>query len=77
MCRVFRRATGQTILGFRRELRLRHALARLLDGDEPVADIAATTGFASQSHLTNLMTARFGVTPARVRTRDGQRVLAG
>jgi AraC-like DNA-binding protein len=76
-CRVFQRATGQTIHGFRRELRLRHALARLLDGDEPLAQIAAATGFASQSHLTNLFRARFGITPARVRTRDGQRVLAG
>ena len=76
-CRVFQRATGQTIHGFRRELRLRHALARLLDGDEPLAEIAAATGFASQSHLTNLFRARFGVTPARVRTRDGQRLLAG
>jgi AraC-like DNA-binding protein len=76
-CRVFQRATGQTIHGFRRELRLRHALARLLDGDEPLADIASATGFASQSHLTNLFRARFGITPARVRTRDGQRALAG
>jgi AraC-like DNA-binding protein len=76
-CRVFQRATGHTIHGFRRELRLRHALARLLDGDEPLAQIAAATGFASQSHLTNLFRARFGITPARVRTRDGQRLLAG
>jgi AraC-like DNA-binding protein len=76
-CRVFQRATGQTIHGFRRELRLRHALARLLDGDEPLAEIAASTGFASQSHLTNLFRARFGITPGRVRTRDGQRLLAG
>ncbi|MGE3768708.1 MAG: helix-turn-helix transcriptional regulator, partial [Kofleriaceae bacterium] len=76
-CRVFQRATGQTIHGFRRELRLHHALARLLDGDEPLAQIAAATGFASQSHLTNLFRARFGITPARVRTREGQRALAG
>lgn len=75
-CRVFHRATGHTIHGFRRELRLRHALARLLDGDEPLAEIAAATGFASQSHLTNLFRARFGITPGRVRTRDGQRLLA-
>lgn len=76
-CRVFQRATGHTIHGFRRELRLRHALARLLDGDESLADIAAATGFASQSHLTNLFRARFGITPGRARTRDGQRLLAG
>lgn len=74
-CRVFRATTGTTIHGFRRELRLRHALARLLDGDEPLTTIALATGFASQSHLTNRFRARFGVTPARARTRDGRRAL--
>ena len=75
-CRVFRATTGMTIHGFRRELRLRHALARILDGDEPLTEIALVTGFASQSHLTNRFRARFGITPARARTRDGRRALA-
>jgi AraC-like DNA-binding protein len=74
-CRVFRAATGTTIHGFRRELRLRHALARILDSADSLTDIAVATGFASQSHLTNLFRARFGITPARARTRDGQRAL--
>jgi AraC-like DNA-binding protein len=74
-CRVFRATTGTTIHGFRRELRLRHALALILDSAAPLTDIALATGFASQSHLTNLFRARFGVTPARARTRDGQRAL--
>jgi len=74
-CRVFRATTGMTIHGFRRELRLRHALARILDGDDALAAVALATGFASQSHLTNLFRARFGVTPAKARTRDGQRAL--
>jgi AraC family transcriptional regulator len=74
-CRVFRATTGATIHGFRRELRLRHALARILDGGESLTHIAVATGFASQSHLTNLFRARFGITPARARTRDGQDAL--
>jgi AraC-like DNA-binding protein len=69
-CRVFRAETGRTIHGFRRELRLRHALARVLDGGEPLAQISEACGFASQSHLTNLFRARFGVTPAKARTRE-------
>jgi AraC-like DNA-binding protein len=77
-CRVFRATTGQTIQGYRRELRLRHALARILDprGSDTLIDVAAQTGFASQSHLTNLFHARFGVTPAKARTRDGLRRIA-
>lgn len=74
-CHAFRAVTGTTIHGFRRELRLRHALARILDTREPLGDIAAATGFASQSHLTNQFRARFGVTPARARTVDGVRAL--
>jgi AraC-like DNA-binding protein len=74
-CRVFRATTGTTIHGFRRELRLNHALARIVDGGEPLSEVAAATGFASQSHLTNLFRARFGVTPARARTRDGLRAI--
>lgn len=66
-CRVFRRATGAGIHAYRRELRLRHALAMLVDGVAPIADVAAETGFASQSHLTNRFRERFGVTPARAR----------
>jgi AraC family transcriptional regulator len=75
-CRVFRATTGQTIAGFRRELRLRHALARLLDGDASLAQISSACGFASQSHLTNLFRARYGITPARVRTPAGLAALA-
>jgi AraC-like DNA-binding protein len=75
-CRVFRATTGTTIHGFRRELRLRHALARILDGDEPLADIALAIGFASHSHLTNQFHARFGLPPARARSRAGRRALA-
>jgi AraC-like DNA-binding protein len=75
-CRVFRAVTGTTIHGFRRELRLRHALARILDGDEPLADIALAIGFASHSHLTNQFRARFGISPARARSRAGLRTLA-
>jgi len=66
-CRVFRRATGTTLHGYRRELRLRHALAMLIDGDEPLTEVAAAAGFASQSHLTNLFRARFRKTPGTVR----------
>jgi AraC family transcriptional regulator len=74
-CRVFRATTGRTIHGFRRELRLRNALARILDGDASLSEIAIATGFASQSHLTNLFRARFGITPARARTADGRQRL--
>ena len=75
-CRTFRATTGSTIHGYRRELRLRHALSALLDSDEPLAEIADRVGFASQSHLTNLFRARYGITPAKARTPAGRLQLA-
>lgn len=66
-CRVFRRATGVGLHERRRELRLRHALALLVDSARPIAEIAAATGFASQSHLTNRFRERFGITPRAAR----------
>lgn len=66
-CRLFRRATGTTIHRHHVELRLRHALALLLDTRRPIAEIAAHTGFANQAHLGNRFRARFGVTPAQAR----------
>ena len=67
-CRVFRRVAGTSIHRYRLELRLRHALAAILDGDR-LADVALATGFASQAHLTTCFGRRFGVTPARARSR--------
>jgi AraC family transcriptional regulator len=72
-CRVFKRATGVSIHGYQQEVRLRHALALLLDSDHAIARIAVDLGFANQAHLTNLFRRRFRVTPGRVR-RSGPQV---
>ena len=66
-CRVWKRVTGGGFHAYRNEVRLRHALALLLDSRAPLASIAAEAGFASQSHLTNRFRARFGTTPAKMR----------
>lgn len=70
-CAAFRAATGTTLHGHLMEVRLHPALAGLLDTAEPVAQIAAGTGFASQAHLTTRFRRRFGVTPAACR-REGR-----
>lgn len=66
-CRVFRRVTGHAMHELRAEVRLRHALALVLDSSLDLAELAVATGFSSQSHLTNRFRARFGTTPARAR----------
>lgn len=65
--RMFRAATGNTPHRYLREMRLAFARDRLAAGAEPIAEIALSAGFSSQSHLTTLFHARFGRTPAEFR----------
>lgn len=76
-CRVFRRARGTTIHAHQRRMRLRHALALVLETRMPLAEVAVTAGFANQGHFGNLFRAEFGVAPGRVRKPGGLRALTG
>ena len=66
-CRVFKRAKGVGIHRYHQEVRLRHALACLLETNRPIAQIAVDCGFANQGHPTNLFRRRSRATPARMR----------
>jgi AraC family transcriptional regulator len=73
--RLFRGATGLTIHQYQVELRLRHALALLMQTDQPLAQIALATGFANQGHFGNHFRRRYGVPPGRARRPDGLKLL--
>jgi AraC-like DNA-binding protein len=66
LCRVFRRATGRTIHGYREQLRLRTALAALADGAD-LTTLALDLGYSSHSHFTASFRKAFGTPPSRVR----------
>jgi len=67
LARVFRGATGFSLHGFRRQLRVRASLARLADSSASLTDIALELGFASHSHFTDAFRRSFGVPPSAVR----------
>ena len=67
LSRVFRTVTGTTIARHRMRLRARAALERLAGGDTDLAGVAYATGFADQSHLTRVLKAETGTTPAALR----------
>jgi AraC-like DNA-binding protein len=73
--RLFRGATGFTIHQYQVELRLRHALALLMQTDQPLAQIAVATGFANQGHFGNHFRRRYGVPPGRARSAEGLKLL--
>lgn len=70
--RVFKATFGTTPRKFVQERRLDAAAEALRRGGRrSIADIAIEHGFASQSHMTELMRVRFGVTPSALRRSAG------
>lgn len=65
--RSFRRTTGESPYQFVLRLRLSQACELLVHPEVPIAEIAYSCGFSSQSHLTDLFRARIGVSPAQYR----------
>ncbi len=64
LCRVFRHETGLSPHAFQLLVRVRLAKSLLAQGT-PIAQVAATAGFADQAHLTRHFKRMFGVTPGR------------
>jgi AraC-like DNA-binding protein len=68
LSRTFARATGLTLSRYRRRLRVRAALARLEQGADDLAALAADLGFADHSHLTAACKAETAAVPSRLRS---------
>lgn len=67
LARSFRAALGTTPGDYARRQRLQTAAARLLRGDEGLAEVALAAGYFDQAHFTRAFGAAFGHTPARWR----------
>ena len=65
---AFVAATGQSPHQYVLAQRLARAVALLRFGGDPLAQVAAASGFASQQHMTQVMRSRTGRTPARLRS---------
>jgi AraC-like DNA-binding protein len=67
LARTFRAHTGFSLHGYRLQLRLRAALARVLEGEDDLASLACELGFASHSHLTDRFRRAFACSPSMLR----------
>jgi len=66
--RIFTAATGETVFGFLRRLRLEWAANRLLaDGRTDITSVALDCGFSSSQNFAKAFRARFGMTPSSFR----------
>lgn len=69
LSRVFREQAGMSLHAYRDELRLRSAIAAVLDGSQPLTRVALDYGYASPGHFTDRFRARYGVAPSALRRR--------
>lgn len=67
--RRFKAATGLTPHRYLVRLRVEAAARLLRAGTAPIATVATTCGFSHQEHLTRVMRAQLGTTPAALRKR--------
>lgn len=63
----FRATTGCAPYEYVTTMRVERASRLLTTGSRAIKDIAATCGFSDQAHLTRVLRARLGTTPARLR----------
>ncbi len=64
---AMRRYRGISVRELVTSLRLRDAIQRLSESDEPLSEIALATGFCDQAHLGRIFRRRLGQTPAAFR----------
>lgn len=67
LAREFKRHYGETIGNYQRQLRTAHAATLLVQGSQPLTDIALECGFASHSNLCRTFKAAYGMTPSAYR----------
>jgi AraC family transcriptional regulator len=71
--RLFKRSTGSTASSFVEKCRIRRARTLIAETDLSLAQIAAETGFADQSHFTRRFHRHVGCTPAVFAREHGRR----
>lgn len=71
LTRLFRSATGETVLGRLLALRLAHARNLLRESDDSIGGVATACGFASFSHFARSFRAANGMAPSAYRRTGG------
>ncbi len=66
-CRLFKKATGDTILSYLRSYRLMQAAELLEKGEASVSEIAYATGFSGSSYFIESFRRELGTTPLKYR----------
>jgi AraC-like DNA-binding protein len=76
LSRVFRRETGLPIHRYQTRLRVRTALARILEGERNLTSLAIELGFSDHAHFTNTFRRALGFPPSRGRDLPAMKTIA-
>ena len=68
LLRTFHERTGMTLLEYHNRIRIRAAQELLTHPEIPVSSVAASTGFVSASHFSQVFRRHTGQTPSEFRT---------
>jgi AraC-like DNA-binding protein len=75
LVRTFQRWLGCTPIGWVTETRIAHAAHLLATTSQPVGDISARCGFASQAYFSRVFRAQRGATPREYRQQPGKAIV--
>ena len=67
LSRMFKRATGRSLTGYRTALRIRFVIDQLTDGADDLGRIAVEAGFYDHAHMTNTFRRHLGNAPSKIR----------
>lgn len=70
--KAFRASTGLSVTRYVLEQRIDRARRLLTETNAPIAEIAYDCGFSSQQHMTNMFSAKLGISPGRLRKETRQ-----
>lgn len=75
LARIFRKATGLSLAGYRTSLRIALSLERLAQGEHDLSALAQDLGFSHHSHFSAAFRQQVGVTPSVARASLGAAAL--
>ncbi|HKY49205.1 MAG TPA: AraC family transcriptional regulator [Acidimicrobiia bacterium] len=67
LSRMFKRATGRSLTGYRTALRIRFVIDQLTDGADDLGRVAVEAGFYDHAHMTNTVRRHLGDAPSKIR----------
>ena len=65
---IFRRETGNTVIGYINEQKMQLAGEMIREGNMTLPEVAESLGFSNYSYFSRLFKRRFGVSPSRLNT---------